>query len=317
MVTAVKSGPIDRAWTTVGSLMANESLAIRPEVTGRVVRIGFAEGGPIARDALLFELDASVDRAQVNQAAANLALASRNAQRVAELFADQLISPAERDAATASLDAATATLELARARLAKTVIQAPFAGRAGLRKVAVGDYVNPGQDLVMLEDIARMKLEFRLPELALSDVRTGQAVEFELDAFPGDRFVATVYALDSGVSPDTRSFALRAVLDNPDQRLRPGQFARVRLIVETTAAALLIPEQAIVPRGEQAFVFVIENGKAVERAIRLGQRRPGEVQVLEGLTPGDSVVVSGLQKITHGSAVEIVSAGAPSANASP
>lgn len=290
--------------------MAFESLSIRPEVAGRVVKIGFAEGHTVARGAALFELDDSVDRAQVDQAAANLVLASRNAQRSTELFSGELISPAERDTATASLDAATAALELARARLAKTVIRAPFAGRAGLRKVAVGDYVNPGQDLVMLEDIERMKLEFRLPELALSDVQTGQAVELELDAFPGDRFVAKVYALDSGVSPDTRSFALRAVLDNPDQRLRPGQFARVRLIVETTAAALLIPEQAIVPRGEQAFVFVIENGKAVERAIRLGQRRPGEVQVIEGLRAGDSVVVSGLQKIAHGSAVEVVSASA-------
>lgn len=314
---AVTSGSIDRSWSAVGSLMANESLTVRPEIAGRIVKLGFEEGGTVKRGALLFELDASVERAQVDQAAADLALATRNAKRAEELFASALIAAADRDAATASLDAATAALALARARLEKTVIRAPFAGRAGLRKVAVGDYVNPGQDLVMLEDIGRMKLEFRLPELALADVRTGQPVQVELDAFPGERFVANVYALDSGVSMETRSIALRALLDNPDQRLRAGQFARVRLIVETQDNALLIPEQAVVPRGEQAFVFVIESGKAIEREVRLGQRRPGEVQVLEGLKLGDQIVTGGVQKISSGSAVAVVAAVPEAARSAP
>lgn len=313
----VKSGTVERSWTAVGSLMANESLSIRPEIAGRIVRLGFDEGQGVARGAVLVELEASVERAQADQAAASLVLATRNARRAEELFAAELISHAERDAATAAFDAATAALRLARARLEKMVIRAPFAGRAGLRKVAVGDYVNPGQDLVMLEDIGRMKLEFRLPELALSEVRSGQPVELELDAFPGERFPARVYALDSGIAEDTRSFALRAALDNPDQRLRPGQFARVRLVVESSASALLIPERAIVPRADRSIVFVIVDGRAKEREVRLGQRRAGEVQVIGGLAAGDPVVISGLQKIVDGSPVEVLPAEPQTAGASP
>lgn len=297
--------------------MANESLTVRPEIAGRIVRLGFDEGGTVERGALLFELDASVEQAQVGQASADLALAQRNARRSEELFTSALIAAADRDAATASLEAATASLALARARLARTVIRAPFAGRAGLRKVAAGDYVNPGQDLVMLEDVGRMKLEFRLPELALPDVRTGQPVQVELDAFPGERLVANVYAIDSAVSMETRSIALRARLDNPDLRLRAGQFARVRLIVETQDNALLIPEQAVVPRGERAFVFVVEGGKAIERAVRLGQRRPGEVQVIEGLALGDQIVTGGVQKISNGSTVVVVATAPEAARAAP
>lgn len=303
-MASVAVGEIQRTWSAVGSLMANESVIVRPEIAGRITRVGFAEGQRVERGAVLFELDDSVFRAQIAQAQANLVLSSRNAQRAEELFAKQLISPSERDTALASREVDAAALRLARAQAAKTVMTAPFAGRAGLRSAAVGDYVNPGQDLVVIEDLDRVKLEFRLPELALPDLKEGQDARVELDAYPGQRFDATLYALDSRVADDTRSIAARAQLDNPDGRLRPGMFARVTLVVERRSQALLIPEQALLARGNKAYVYAVESGKAVETEIEIGQRRPGEVEVLKGLSAGQTIIVSGLQRIANGSPVQ-------------
>lgn len=303
-VTQVRAGPLDRSWSAVGSLKANESVVVRPEIAGRIVRIGFEEGQRVAQGTPLFVLDDSVFVAQVAQAKANLQLSTRNARRADELFGRGLISASERDAARGSLEANQAALNLARAQAAKTVIQAPFAGRAGLRSAAVGDYVNPGQDLVVLEDLEQMKLEFRLPELALPDVAVGQPVQVELDAWPGQAFAAQLYALDSRVADDTRSIAARARLANPDGRLRPGMFARVTLVVSRKSDALLIPEQALLARGGKSFVYTVEDGRAVETEVEIGQRKPGEVEVVAGLREGQTIVTSGLQRIGNGAAVQ-------------
>ena len=302
-VTQVRTGTIERTWSAVGSLKANESVIVRPEIAGRIARIGFEEGQRVAQGVALFELDDSVFLAQIAQAKANLELSSRNARRAEELFGRGLIAASERDTTRAALEANEASLRLARAQAAKTVISAPFAGRAGLRGAAVGDYVNPGQDLVVLEDLDRMKLEFRLPELALPDIAVGQAVDVELDAWPGQTLRAQLYALDSRVADDTRSIAVRALLDNPDGRLRPGMFARVAVVVSRKTDALIIPEQALLARGGKSFVYAVEDGKAVETEIEIGQRRPGEVEVLKGLTQGQVIVTSGLQRIGNGAPV--------------
>lgn len=295
-----------RAWAAVGSLQANESVTVRPEISGRIARLGFEEGQQVNRGDVLFALDDSVFVAQEAEARARLALSTRNAQRAEELFARGLISPSDRDTAVAAREVDAAALRLAGAQAAKASIQSPFAGRAGLRQASVGDYVNPGQDLVVIEDLARIKLEFRLPELALADVREGQVVQVELDAYPGERFDARLYALDSRVASDTRSIGARAVLDNPDGRLRPGLFARVNVVVERRKDALLIPEQAIVSRGASAFVYVVEEGRAKEREVQLGQRGDGQAEVRSGLVAGQQIVVSGLQRLSDGASVQVL-----------
>jgi membrane fusion protein (multidrug efflux system) len=303
-VIQVRTGPLDRSWSAVGSLKANESVIVRPEIAGRITRIGFEEGQRVKIGTPLFELDDSVFLAQIAQAKANLELSTRNARRAEELFGRGLLSASERDMSRASLEANEAALRLARAQAAKTVIQAPFTGRAGLRGAAIGDYVNPGQDLVVLEDLDHMKLEFRLPELALPDIAVGQPVQLELDAYPGKTFAAQLYALDSRVADDTRSIAARARLDNPDGSLRPGMFARVTLVVSRKADAVLIPEQALLARGGKSFVYTVEGGKAVETEVQVGQRRTGEVEVVSGLQAGQTIVTSGLQRIGNGAAVQ-------------
>lgn len=318
-VGEVRTGPVERRWSAVGSLKANESVIVRPEIAGRISRIGFEEGQRVARGAALFELDDSVFLAEVAQAQANLVLSSSNAKRSKELFDRGLISAADRDSVRAAQELNEASLRLARAQAAKTVLIAPFTGNAGLRGAAVGDYVNPGQDLVVLEDLDRVKLEFRLPELALPDVEVGQSVEVHLDAYPGETFKAQLYALDSRVADDTRSIGARALLDNPDGRLRPGMFARVNLVVSRKEDALLIPEQALLARGGKSFVYTVDQGKAVETEVQLGQRQPGEVEILKGLSAGQVVVTSGLQRIGNGAAVNPApkALGTPVENAKP
>lgn len=302
-ITQVRMGAVERRWSAVGSLKANESVIVRPEIAGRISRIGFEEGQRVTRGVALFELDDSVFLAEVARAQANLVLSASNAKRSKELFDRGLISAADRDSVRAAQELNEATLRLARAQAAKTVLTAPFAGNAGLRGAAVGDYVNPGQDLVILEDLDRVKLEFRLPELAMPDIEVGQSVEVNLDAYPGETFKAQLYALDSRVADDTRSIAARALLDNPDGRLRPGMFARVNLVVSRKENALLIPEQALLARGGKSFVYTVDQGKAVETEVQLGQRQPGEVEILKGLSAGQVVVTSGLQRIGNGAAV--------------
>lgn len=299
----VQVGSIERSWTAVGSLRAHESVVIRPEITGRISRIGFEEGQRVRRGDVLFALDASVPEAELAQRRADLALAERNARRAADLFGRQLIPTAEHDATAATLNVARAALQFAQAQNDKTRILAPFDGRAGLRLVSTGAYVGPGQDLVTIEDLDRLKLEFRLPELALADVRAGQSLNLELDAYPGETFTAVLYALDSRVADDTRSFAARARLENPDGRLLPGLFARVRLIVGQQDDALLIPEQSLEMRGDRAYVYAIEDGRAHQREVRLGQRRAGMAQVLSGVAAGQTIVVSGLQRLADGAPV--------------
>lgn len=301
----------------VGSLRSDESVTISSEISGRIASIHFTEGQPVASGALLFALDDSVYAAELEQARAGLKLSKSDHDRAQELFSRKLISVRERDAAAAKLQVDQAAVALAEARLAKTRIRAPFSGVAGLRAVSPGDYINPGQALAPLEALAVLKADFRLSEAALSVVKVGQTLNLEVDSYTGESFPGTVYAIDPRLSVDTRSVGIRARVPNAQRRLRPGLFARVRLVVAETADALLVPEQAIVPQGDSLFVYVIEDGKAARRAVQLGQRRGGRVQVLSGLAAGDTVITAGVQKIGPGSPVMAINLVPPSDGATP
>lgn len=287
----------------VGSLRADEAVTVRPEIAGRIARIGFAEGRAVSAGQLLFALDDAVQRAEVDQAQANLQLAQRSFDRASEMVSRKLMSQSDRDQAAANRDQAAATLALAEARLSKTRILAPFAGTTGLKQVSPGDYVNAGQDLVNLESMQTLKVDFRVDENALPRLGAGQKLEIEVDTYPGERFAGEVYAIDPRIADATRSVALRARLANPEGRLRPGQFARVHLAVAQRDDAIVIPEQAIFPRGERLFVYVVEANIAKLREIRVGRRTPGRAEVLSGLAVGEVLVVTGLQRIADGTPV--------------
>src|SRR5690606_25032770 len=193
-------------------------------------------------------------------------------------------------------------------RLDKTVITAPFEGMIGLRRVSVGDFVNIGQDIVNLEQIDPLKADFRVAEVYLGAVRPGQKIELSADAFPGETFTGEVYAIDPLIDESGRSIVLRARLPNSDDRLRPGLFVRVTLVLNEREDAIQIPEQALVPQGQDQFVFRVVDGKAELTKVTAGIRRDGMVEITEGLGPDDEVVTAGQLKIRDGAPVQPIDA---------
>jgi membrane fusion protein, multidrug efflux system len=302
----VEIGPLSERITAVGSLQSNESIIVRPEIAGRVVEIGFEEGRPVAKGDLLIRLDDSINRAELAEAEARLELAKKNFARTEELFGNQVATARSRDEARSSLDVGTATLELARVRLAKNKIIAPFEGIVGLRTVSIGDYVTIGQDLVNLEDIDPIKVNFRVSERYLPAVRVGQGIEITVDAFPGKVFKGELYAIDPRVDAAGRSIVIRARVGNQEKLLRPGLFARVTLILQLKPDALTVPEQALMPRGDDQFVFKVIDGKVQQTKVTIGTRRDGRVEIVEGLAREDVVVTAGHQKIRDGVSVRVL-----------
>jgi membrane fusion protein (multidrug efflux system) len=251
-------------------------------------------------------LDESVWRAVVEQAQAALELSQANHDRAVDLLERKVGTTKTRDEAFAQMRVDQAELELARARLDKSTISAPFDGVVGLRKVSVGDFVDAGDEVVNVEQIDPLKADFRVAESYLGAVRPGQRIELGVDAFPGQAFTGEVYAIDPLIDEAGRSILLRAKLPNPDHVLRPGLFARVTLVLNEREGAIQVPEQALVPQGQDQFVFKVEDGKAAFTKVTTGIRREGMVEIIEGLAPDDEVVTAGQLKIRDGAEVQPV-----------
>ena len=302
----VTVGPIERRLTAVGSLRSNESVVIRPEIAGRIAEFRFQEGERVEKGQPLVVLDDSVWRAVVEQAQAALELSQANHDRAVDLLERKVGTTKARDEAFSQMRVDQAELELARARLDKSTISAPFDGVVGLRKVSVGDFVDAGAEIVNVEQIDPLKADFRVAESYLGAVRPGQRIELGVDAFPGQAFTGEVYAIDPLIDEAGRSILLRAKLPNPDHVLRPGLFARITLVLNEREDAIQVPEQALVPQGQDQFVFKIEDGKAAFTKVTTGIRREGMVEIVEGLAPDDEVVTAGQLKIRDGAAVQPV-----------
>lgn len=283
----------------VGNLRANESVMIRPEIAGRVVRIGFTEGALVKQGDLLVELDRSVLLAQVEQARAELDLSKANYDRTADLAERKFVSASAKDQAAANLSVQQAKLRLAEAQLAKTQIFAPFSGVVGLRNFSVGDYVREAADLVLLEDVSKMKVDLRLPERFLGELKPGQAVEMRVDAYPQRVFRAALSALDVQVSADGRALVARGLLANPESLLRSGMFARAQIVLKERGSAVMVPEEAVHPMGADIYVYRIVDGKAMRAKVTTGLRREGRVEIVEGVAVGDLVVTAGQIKLTR------------------
>jgi membrane fusion protein (multidrug efflux system) len=305
-VEAVKVAfaPMPQVITAVGSLRSDESVTLRPEVAGRISAIGFTEGQRVTKGALLVRLDAAVPEAEVQQARANLQLARTKFDRAVDLAKSNFISSQAKDEAENNLKVAEATVRVAEAKLAKTEIRAPFSGIIGLRGVSVGDYVKEGADLVNLESIDTLKVDFRVPEIYLRQVQVGQSLAVALDAMPGRSFDGKVFAVNPLFDAAGRAIVIRAVVRNTEASLRPGMFARVRLFTRESKDAMVVPDTALVPAGDEQFVYRIVDGKARRVKIEIGQRREGLVEVLQGLDAADTVITAGQLKIREGAAVQ-------------
>jgi membrane fusion protein (multidrug efflux system) len=287
----------------VGSLRSRQSVMLRPEVSGRVTRIGFRDGERVRRGQLLVQLDDQLPLAQVQQARAELSIARANHKRNQELVAQGFISQRSVDESAANLQVSQAKLALAEATAARLRIVAPFDGITGIRNINVGDYLKDGADIVNVEDLDAVYVDFRLPERFQSKLRTGQSAVVQTDAVPGRRWNAVIQAIDPLVDANGRSVGIRGCIDNRQLLLRPGMFARITAVFGERDNALTVPEEAIVPQGGRQFVIRLVDGpdqdsRTAQRVeVKTGIRRPGRVEITEGLQAGDVVVTAGQQRI--------------------
>lgn len=302
----VRVGTITNDITAVGTLLANESVVIRPEVAGRIAAIHFNEGETVASGAKLVTLDSAEVQAQLAGSKADERLNAQRAERAEELYKKNFISQQALDDAREAYKKSTARRQEDEARLAKTEIRAPFAGTVGLRQVSAGAYLKAGEDIARLDKIDVMKLDFRVPEVYLGKIRRDQPVAARVDAFSTEQFSGRVYAVETAVDERTRTILLRARVQNPGGKLRPGMFARVTLELGANDKAALVPEQAIVPRGDRNFVFRVVDGKAALTEVALGSRMPGQVEIVRGLKPGELVVTDGQIKLQDGVPVMVL-----------
>jgi membrane fusion protein (multidrug efflux system) len=310
---AIQSLP--QALTAVGSLRSDETVVLRPEIVGRVTHILFREGERVTKGEVLVKLDDSVQQADLDRARANFTLSQTKHDRAIDLRNKGFVSSQALDEAVNSLKVAKADVELMDARLGKATIRAPFSGTIGLRQVSVGDYVKEGQDMVNLESLDPLKVDFRVPELALSQVKDGQMLQITLDALPDKAYDGRVFAINPLIDANGRAIVIRAQVPNKDGRLRPGMFARVRLFTSGSRDTIVVPEEALFPLGEDKYVYKVVEGKAMRQKIEIGARREGKVEVLNGLARDDVVVTAGVIKLREGAAVTIANAPAPEAPA--
>jgi membrane fusion protein (multidrug efflux system) len=271
-----------------------------------VKQIRFVEGQPVSKAQVLVELDDSELQAEVEQAKAEMNIARLTYDRMKQLVGNQnaYVSQQQIDQAVSALTTATARHTMYLTRLAKTKVRAPFAGHVGIRRISLGDYVQTAQDLVNLEDLSTLKIDFKVPETYLNRLGIGQRIEVQTDAYPQRTFTGEVYALDPRIDAGSRAVHLRASIANVEEKLRPGLFVNVDLMFGQNPRALLIPEEAVVHQREKTFVYRIANDTARLAEVTLGVRERGLVQVVSGLTEEDRVVSVGHHKLKDGAPVQ-------------
>ncbi len=302
--------------SAVGTLNAAESVMVRPEIAGRVTELPFKEGQVVPKGGKVVLIDASELQAAAAASRADASTERLKYSHARELLDKNFISQEAVDVARGAMEKAQARVQEDEARLAKTVIRAPFPGILGLRQISPGAYVKAGDDVVRLENVSSLKLDFRVPEMYASRIHAGQTVSVRTDAFPGVKFAGQVYATEPGLDEKTRTVVARAEVANVDGRLRPGMFARVGLLLETRPKAVVVPEQAIWPQGRDSFVYRVVDGKAALTKVVIGVRSPGQVEIAGGVQPGEWVVTDGQMKIKDGAPVTVLPAApAPAASA--
>jgi membrane fusion protein (multidrug efflux system) len=302
----------------LGTLSANEIVAIAPEVGGRITALHFREGQTVEQGAILIELDATIARAEREQARANLSVAQDALERNQTLVTRGAGTQVSLEQATAQLAIARANLAVSEARLEKLSIHAPFRGITGLRNVSVGAIIQPGQSIAGLTSVDPIKVDFGIPELFLSAARVGQSIDVSVDALPGRRFRGEVYAIDPVVDASGRALRLRATVANGDGALKPGLFARVNLTTAVREDAVLVPEAALVPSptGQSSAVYLVRDGRAVLANVRTGRRSDGSVEIVEGVAAGDAVVTAGQSRLADGAPVAVAAARQPATSMS-
>ncbi|MGA4322225.1 efflux RND transporter periplasmic adaptor subunit [Ectopseudomonas hydrolytica] len=307
----------------IGTLKAFQGVDLAAEVDGIVSAVLFESGQKVTLGQPLIQLDSEVERANLATAEAVRSLARVEFERGRSLVSRQNISKSEFDRLNAELLKAEATVSQLKAQLDKKRVLAPFAGTIGIRQVDTGDYLSPGAAIATLQDLSRLHVDFFLPEQRAPQLQVGQRVLVGVAAYPGETFEGQIAAINPKVENETRNLQVRATLSNPDEKLLPGMFANLEVLLPGDEAKIVVPETAITytlygnsvyvigeKRGEDGQPVKDEGGKTqltVERRfVETGERRAGRVVIVKGLQAGEQVVTSGQLKLDNGAHVEVV-----------
>ncbi len=309
-VTVADVGELQFAQTieAVGTARANESVNLTARVTDALRELNFESGQEVRENDVVAALTDVEEAAALEEAVAALREAERDLERAETLMARQAVSEAFLDDASTAVEQAQARVHAIKARVEDRVIVAPFDGVLGLRLLSPGTLVQPGDVIATLDDVSVIKLDFDIPERFLSSVRLGQTIRARTPAFPGLAIEGSVSSIDSRIDPETRTVTIRALVPNDERRLRPGMLLAVDL-EQNRRMSPAAPEASVLRTQEAAYVFVVESADdgtvARRRAVTIGGRRPGFVEIAEGLEVGDSVIVDGVHRVRPGGPVEV------------
>jgi membrane fusion protein (multidrug efflux system) len=299
-VVAARTGTVIERIEAIGTSRAFESVVITARQTGNVMQINFTEGQRVRAGAVLVELEGRERRADIDQARAARDEIRQQLERARELRRNGVTSEARADQLEAQFRASEARLRAVESRYDDVRITAPFDGRVGMRQVSLGALTQPGQQITTLDDISRIRIDFNIPEVHIGRLREGLNVTARSSAFTDRAFTGQVTVIDTRVDPATRSVRVSAVFPNPDETLRPGMFLNVELGLVERPNAIIVPEEAVVSEGTKQFAMVVRDNRIDRREIRVGQRQPGEAEVVQGLREGELVVVRGIQRVRPG-----------------
>lgn len=289
----------------LGTARANEAVSLTAQQSDVIQEIYFDDGDVVEKGQLLLLMNNREEIARVNELKINIQEAQRQLKRITNLAKSSVASEQLLDEQQARVKALKAQSEVAKSRLAELELRAPFAGKLGIRQVSIGAYVGPSNIITTLDDLSKVKVDFNISENHLPSLARGQQVAAKSIAYLDETFNGIISSIDSRVDPITRSIQVRAIIDNPELKLRPGMLLQINL-QKKVLRSLVVPEKALIPHEDKQFVFVIESDKAIQKEVKSGLRRPGLVQIISGLNEGDQVVTEGALKLRDGSAVSIL-----------
>jgi membrane fusion protein (multidrug efflux system) len=299
--------------SAIGTIVAAQGVTLTPDIPGTVREIVFESGTVVARSNLLVRLDTSSEDAQLRAIQAQVELAQINLDRMATLRTNNMVAQSELDTAVATLKQSQANADVISATIAKKTIRAPFAGRLGIRLVNLGQYLDLGKPIVSLQSLAPVYADFSLPQQELARLQTGMQVRVTTDTYPNEQFDGTLTAINPDLDQGTRSVSLQATFANADERLRPGMFARVEVLLPGEQTVLVIPKTSVLSAPFGDSIYLVEeqartNGAPAgltvrQQIIRTGPERVGLLSVESGLKAGERVVSAGLFKLRNGMAV--------------
>jgi membrane fusion protein, multidrug efflux system len=303
-VYVVSPEKLDNHVISSGTVIANNEVQLFSEISGKIVHIYFKEGGKVSKGELLLKINDADLRAQLNKAKSSYKINAEIDDRNKKLLDKQGISQQEYDQGHSAREQAKADMDYLEAQIAKTEIRSPYNGLIGLKNVSEGSFLSPTIKIATIQEIDPVKIDFSIPERYMNTVKLGDPVRFTIQGSK-DTFLAKIYAIEPKIDLSTRSLLVRAICANKEEKVMPGAFAQVELIMKQIDNAIMVPTQSVIPvlKGQQ--VYVAQNGRAKLVNVQTGVRNEADIQITQGLKPGDSVITSGIMMLKPGAVLKV------------